>query len=206
MKRPEWLRWVDALRTIAQAGLAYSRDPFDRDRFGSVQAIAAEILASHSDLEGTEAGELLRAEGGYVTPKVDVRAAVFEEGRVLLVREVSDGRWSLPGGWADVGESPGEVAVREVLEETGLRVRATRLLALLDKARHDHPAQLWYVYKAFFACEVVGGALRASIETPEVRFFERDALPPLSLDRVTAGQIERVFQHHDDPSLAADFD
>jgi len=206
MKRPEWLRWTDALRSIARAGLAYSRDPFDRDRFESVEAIAAEILSCHTDLDASKAVELWRAEGGYVTPKVDVRAVVLERGRVLLVREVSDGCWSLPGGWADVGESAGEVAVREVLEETGLQVSATRLLALLDMAKHDHPPRVFYVYKVFMACEVLGGALRASAETPAVNWFERTALPPVSLDRVTPAQIERMLTLARDPSLPADFD
>src|SRR5512138_3186477 len=184
MDRPDWLRWADALQTIASAGLTYSRDPFDRDRFEQVRAIAAELLSRHTDLAPAAAAERLRAEPGYVTPKVDVRAAVFDGDRVLLVREASDGRWSLPGGWADVGESPAEVAAREVREESGLEVRVTRLLAVLDKRKHPHPPQLAYVYKLFFLCEVTGGALRTSTETPGVDWFARRALPPLSLDRV----------------------
>jgi ADP-ribose pyrophosphatase YjhB (NUDIX family) len=206
MDRPDWLRWADALQTIASAGLTYSRDPFDRDRFEQVRGIAAEILARHSDLSLAEAGDRLRAEPGYVTPKVDVRAAVFDGDRVLLVREVSDGRWSLPGGWADVGESPAEVAAREVREETGLEVRVTRLLAVLDKRKHPHPPQLWYAYKLFFLCEATGGALRTSFETPGVEWFPRDALPPLSLDRVVPAQVERVFQLREQPGHPADFD
>lgn len=206
MDRPDWLRWADALQTIASAGLTYSRDPFDRDRFEQVRAVAAEILSRHTDLALPEAQARLRAEPGYSTPKVDVRAAVFDGDRVLLVREVADGRWSLPGGWADVGESPAEVAAREVREETGLEVRVTRLLAALDKRKHPHPPQLSYVYKLFFQCEVTGGALRESYETPGVDWFRRDALPPLSLDRVLPTQVERVFQHRDQPTLPADFD
>ena len=206
MDRPDWLRWADALQTIASAGLTYSRDPFDRDRFEQVRAVAAEILSRHTDLALPEAQARLQAEPGYATPKVDVRAAVFDGDRVLLVREVSDGRWSLPGGWADVGESPAEVAAREVREETGLEVRVTRLLAALDKRKHPHPPQLSYVYKLFFLCQVTGGALRESFETPEVDWFRRDALPPLSLDRVIPTQVERVFQHRDQPTLPADFD
>lgn len=206
MDRPDWLRWADALQTIASAGLTYSRDPFDRDRFEQVRAVAAEILSRHTDLALPEAQARLQAEPGYATPKVDVRAAVFDGDRVLLVREVSDGRWSLPGGWADVGESPAEVAAREVREETGLEVRVTRLLAALDKRKHPHPPQLSYVYKLFFLCQVTGGALRESFETPGVDWFRRDALPPLSLDRVIPTQVERVFQHRDQPTLPADFD
>lgn len=206
MERPDWLRWAEALQTIASAGLTYSRDPFDRDRFEQVRGIAAEILSRHTDLTLPEAAARLRAEPGYVTPKVDVRAAVFDGDRVLLVREVSDGRWSLPGGWADVGESPAEVVVREVREEAGLLVRAVRLLAVLDKRKHPHPTQLAYVYKLFFLCQVLGGELRPSHETPDVDWFSRGALPPLSVDRVLPAQVERLFQLRDDPGLPADFD
>jgi ADP-ribose pyrophosphatase YjhB (NUDIX family) len=207
MDRPDWLRWADALQTIAAAGLTYSRDPFDRDRFEQVRAVAAELLARHTDLSLPAAAERLQADAGYVTPKVDVRAAVFDAGgRVLLVKEAADGRWSLPGGWADVGESPAEVAVREVREEAGLEVRAAKLLAVLDKRKHPHPPQLSHAYKLFFLCQVTGGALRESFETPGVDWFRRDALPPLSLDRVLPTQVERVFQHRDRPTLPADFD
>jgi ADP-ribose pyrophosphatase YjhB (NUDIX family) len=206
MDRPDWLRWADALQTIASAGLTYSRDPFDRDRFEQIRAVAAEIVSRHTDLVLPEAQARLRAEPGYLTPKVDVRAAVFDGDRVLLVQEVSDGRWSLPGGWADVGDSPAEVAAREVREETGLEVRVARLVAVLDKHKHAHPLALSYVYKLFFLCVVTGGSLRNSTETLQVAWFERDALPPLSLDRVLPAQIERMFQHRDNPQLPPDFD
>jgi ADP-ribose pyrophosphatase YjhB (NUDIX family) len=206
MDRPDWLRWSDALQTIASAGLTYSRDTFDRDRFEQIRVIAAEILSRHTDLVLPEAQARMCAEPGYVTPKVDVRAAIFDDDRVLLVQEVSDGRWSLPGGWADVGESPAEVAAREVREEAGLEVRVARLLAALDKRKHPHPPQLSYVYKLFFLCEVTGGTLQSSAETPRVEWFQRDALPPLSLDRVLPAQVERLFQHRDNPELPADFD
>jgi ADP-ribose pyrophosphatase YjhB (NUDIX family) len=206
MERPHWLAWADALQTIAAAGLTYTENPFDRDRFEQVRTIAAEILARHTDLTLPAALERLRAEPGYVTPKVDVRAAVFDGDRVLLVQEVSDRRWSLPGGWADVGDSPAEVAVREVREEAGLQVEVVKLAAVLDKRKHPHPTQLGYVYKLFFHCRAVGGALRTSHETPGVDWFPRDALPPLSLDRVLPAQVERLFQHRDEAALPTDFD
>jgi len=206
MDRPDWLRLADALQTIASAGLTYSQDPFDRDRFEQVRALAALVLSRHTDLSREEGAARLRAEPGYVTPKVDVRAALLDEDRVLLVREVSDGRWSIPGGWAEVGESPSEVAVREVREETGLSVRVKKLVAVLDKRKHPHPLQLAYVYKLFFLCEEVGGTLRTSFETPGVDWFPRTALPPLSLDRVLPSQVERLFAHRDDPALPTEFD
>jgi ADP-ribose pyrophosphatase YjhB (NUDIX family) len=206
MERPHWLAWADKLQTIASAGLTYTENPFDRDRFEQVRTIAAEILSLHTDLSISAAQERLRAEPGYVTPKVDVRAAVFDGDRVLLVKEISDGRWSLPGGWADVGDSPAEVAVREVREEAGLFVRPVKLAAVLDKRKHPHPTQLGYVYKLFFHCEVLGGSLRTSHETPGVDWFARHALPPLSLDRVLPAQVERLFQHRDQPDLPTEYD
>jgi ADP-ribose pyrophosphatase YjhB (NUDIX family) len=201
-----WLAWARRLQTIAQAGLTYSRDPFDRERFEQVQALAAELIAhqTHQPLDQTHA--ILKVEAGYATPKVDVRGAVFQEGKILLVREVSDGRWALPGGWADIGESASEVAVRETREETGYEVRATKLLAVLDKEKHEHPRQLWYVYKLFFRCELTGGAPASSHEIVEVGWFPRDALPPLSLDRNTKEQVARLFEHLDHPDLPTDFD
>ncbi len=201
-----WLRWARELQSIAQAADAYSKDPYDRARFEQVRRVAAEILA-HSTGETPESVlGLLRAEAGYATPKLDVRAAVFREGRVLLVRESSDGRWSLPGGWCDVGESAATAAAREVEEESGYEVRVTNLLGLLDKNRHDHPPEMWHTYKAFFRAELVGGSPRTSLETAEVGWFLRDALPALSLPRNTPAQLARLFVHHDDPGLPADFD
>jgi len=206
MDRPAWLAWADTLQTIAAAGLTYSRDPFDLERFAQVRRVAAEILAAHTDQDVPHALERLAAEPGYLTPKVDVRAVVLDGDRILLVREVSDGRWSLPGGWADLGESPAEVAAREVREEAGLRVRPVRLLAVLDKRKHPHPPQLAHVYKIFFLCEQAGGSLRASAETPGVAWFPSGGLPPLSLDRILPAQVERLFQLARRPDAPADFD
>jgi ADP-ribose pyrophosphatase YjhB (NUDIX family) len=200
------LSWTRDLQSVAQAGLTYSRDPFDRERFERVQHIAAEILARSSAEPLDRALAILRAETGYATPKVDVRAAVFREDKLLLVQEVSDRRWSLPGGWTDVGESASAAAVREVREESGYEVRARKVLGVLDKARHEHPASFWYTYKLVFGCELIGGAPTTSHETTGVDWFARDSLPPLSLERVTPGQIARLFEHHDDETLPTDFD
>jgi ADP-ribose pyrophosphatase YjhB (NUDIX family) len=204
--KPRWIGWAQRLQTAAQAGLTYSRDPFDRERFTAMQLLAAEIMAEHTDATTEEMLAMLRAEPGYVTPKVDVRAAVFDGGRILLVRETADGRWSLPGGWADIGESAGEIAAREVLEETGYEVRPTKLLAVLDKAKHGHPTQIFYVYKLFFRCELLGGASRTSIETSEVAWFGEHELPPLSLDRNMPSQVARMFAHEREQDLPTDFD
>ena len=202
----DWLSWTQRLQAIAQAGLTYSQGPYDRERYEQLQRLAAEVLTHHTSASPEQALAIVRAEAGYATPKVDVRTAVFQNGRVLLVRETSDGRWSLPGGWADVGDTPSEVAAREVREESGYEVRVTKLLAVLDKARHAHPPELWYTYRLFFLAELLGGAPQGSHETSEVGWFERGGLPELSTPRVTADQIERLFVHHDHPSLPTDFD
>ncbi len=139
MHEPQWLTWARELQAHAQNGLAYSRDPYDLERFRSIRRIAVEIMAAYSGADLTSLAGLFDGEAGYATPKVDVRAAVFQDDAILMVREKTDGAWSLPGGWADVGESPGEMAAREVFEESGYRVRPARLLAVYDRNRHAHP-------------------------------------------------------------------
>jgi ADP-ribose pyrophosphatase YjhB (NUDIX family) len=201
-----WLRWVQQLHVISQAGLTYCRDPFDRERFEQLRRIVAEMIAARTAASLETVLQWLRAEAGYATPKVDIRVAVFRDNHVLLVREAVDQRWSLPGGWADVGESAAEAAAREVREESGYEVRVTKLLGICDKAKHEHPPQFWYVYKIFFRAELTGGSARTGIETDDVGWFTRDAVPELSVDRITHRQIARLFEHHDSPDLAADFD
>ena len=200
------LAWVQRLQTITQAGLTYARDPYDRERYGQLQELAAEIAASIAPATTDSWLEIIRAEKGYATPKVDVRAVVEREGKLLFMRESQDGLWSLPGGWADIGESPSQVAEREVLEETGYQVKAVKLLAVFDKARHAHPPEFWYCYKLFVRCELHGGAPARSIETLEVAFFGANELPALSTPRVTEGQVRRMFEHIAHPELATDFD
>lgn len=197
------------LQSLAQAGLTYTRDPYDRDRYERLLALTAELLAEQTGQSPGEVHELLRAEQGYLTPKVDVRAVVLnDQGEVLLTREKVDGLWSLPGGWADPGDSPREVAVREVREETGREVRATRLLALLDKGKHAHPPDLWAVYKVFVACELLEdpGTHPQNTETLDSGWFPVDALPPLSLGRTLPGQVARMVELIRHPELGVDAD
>ncbi len=206
-QNPLWLHWAQQIQSIAQAGITYTRDPYDRERFEQLRAIAGEILARYTSIPEEILSQKLVAEQGYLTPKVDVRAVVFNpRGELLLVRERKEGLWSLPDGWADVGESPGEAAVREVREESGYEVRPTKMLAVYDRARHDHPPLIWYVYKLFIRCELVAGSPGTSLETDRVGFFDRDHLPPLSTSRVTEAQIRRMFAHYDNPDLPTDFD
>lgn len=203
---PTWLERARRLNAIAQTGLAFTTDPYDRERYETLRALAAEILA-----EGAGAGPdrllgLLAGDEGYATPKVDVRGVVFQDGRILLVRERSDGLWTLPGGWADVNDSPAEAVVREIREESGYETRATKLLALLDRNRHGHPPHVHHIYKVFLRCELLGGESTTSHEIVEVGFFAEGEIPALSLTRIVPAQIARMFEHQRQPDLPADFD
>lgn len=203
-----WLTWVKQLRSIAQSGLSYAEGPFDRERYKQLLALAAEIAAYQTDGEFDKILALFAGAQGYETPKIDVRGVVFRDGRILLVRELLDGgRWTLPGGWADVNDRPSEAVEREVWEESGYRVRATKLLAVYDRRSHGHTPPLGYgAYKLFFLCEITGGAAAASIETAGAAFFGSDEIPELSMGRVTPAQITRLFEHYWHPEWPTDFD
>lgn len=206
MEEPRWLQWAKRLQAVAQNGLAYNPSPFDLERYTLVRQIAAEMMAAYSEGEEDVLLHLFAGEVGHATPKVDVRGVVFKNDGVLLVQERADGRWSLPGGWADVYDSPSEAAVREIYEESGYRTRAVKLLALYDRTRHGHPPMPFHVYKVFFQCDLIGGEAAASTETADVGFFPPDGLPELSIGRSTAVQIARFFAHRDHPEWPADFD
>ena len=204
---PRWLSIAREVRALAQTGLTFTLDRFDRQRYLRLQELAVLLMAQGSDPEYHTLIALLREEKGYATPKVDVRGAAFVEGKILMVREISDGRWTLPGGWADVNQTPRECVEREIAEESGFKARALKLAAVHDYQRSNRPAtHIDSIYKMFFLCEIIGGAATPSDETSEVAFFARGALPPLSLGRATEAQIERMFQHIEDPQLATDFD
>ena len=204
---PDWLVWARALEALAQTGLYYTKDAFDAERFEQVRAIATAMLAVGSGAPPPRIAELLHGETGYATPKVAVRGAVFRDDRILMVREVVDGLWSLPGGWADVNHSPIECVEREIEEESGFTARARKLAAVWDRRRHNHaPVRIHHVYMLYFICELTGGAAQPSAETSAVDFFAEDALPDLSLARVTEAQIRRMFEHRRRPELPTDFD
>lgn len=205
-RRPEWLRWAQRLQAIAQTGLTYARDPYDRERYEELRGIAVEMAARALAAPAEEVRVAFAPLLGYPTPKVDVRAVVFRGAELLLVRERRSQRWTFPGGWADVGDTPSLAAERETLEESGYRVRAEKLLAFLDKSRHEHPPSVDYTYKALIGCRLEGGSPVTSHEIDAVGFFARAALPDLDLDRTTPGQIELAWAHLADPSRPADFD
>lgn len=206
MKPDKLIQIADSLFAIAQNGLHYTVNPFDKERYLQIKKIAAVIMAEKSTFNCDKIINLFSTETGYVTPKLDVRGAVFKDDKILLVKEREDECWALPGGWVDVNESPSEAIRREIVEESGYETQVIKLMALFDKNKHPHPPQLPHTYKLFFICELLGGAKKTSIETSEVNFFAKDQLPNLSLNRVISTQIERAFDHQHDLSLPTDFD
>jgi len=202
-----WLTCATRLQALAQDGLLYAQNPFDHERYMAIQQIAAEMMAAVSDVSVEHILGLFGEQAGYATPKVDVRGAVFRDDQVLLVQERSDGLWTLPGGWADPGDTPAAAVERELREESGYEARAVRLLAVYDRATQGHqPPHPFSIYKLFFLCELTGGEPASSIETSGVRFWPVGGLPPLSLARVTAPQIARLYHLAARPNLPTDFD
>ncbi len=201
-----WISFAQRIQAIAQTGLTYAQSPYDTERYGELAGIAAAMIAGPEPEKIALASRLFAAEAGYATPKVDVRAAVFQDGRLLLVREVEDGGWTLPGGWADVGQSAAESVEREVLEESGFVVRAVKLLAFWDRDKHPHPPIPFHSFKLVFRCELLGGVATPSVETSEVGFFAEDEIPGLSLARILPEQIRFVFEAQRDPGAATVFD
>jgi ADP-ribose pyrophosphatase YjhB (NUDIX family) len=204
--QPNWLEWAQKLQAIAQTGLTYAENVFDIQRYEQIKEISADIIANYSQTDQSYILDLFNQESGYATPKVDVRGAVFRDNQILLVKERSDGCWSLPGGWADVGETASESIVKEIWEESGFRTRAVKLLAAYDRNKQGHPPFIFCVYRLFFLCEIIGGTATPSIETEAVDFFPEDGIPDLSLRRTTPTQITRAFHHHRHPDLPTDFD
>ena len=206
---PDWLVWAREIQATAQTGLAFSRDLYDLERYRSLSRLAAQIMAAHTGADLTRIEALFNGEAGYATPKVGVRGAVFDaEGRVLMVRETADhGLWTLPGGWADVNQTPAQSVVREIFEESGYRTRATKLAAVWDRARQGQPAEPFSVVRMFFICALEGGAPATSLETSEIGWFAEGDIPPdLSLRRVLPAQIARMFAHRRQPDLPTEFE
>jgi ADP-ribose pyrophosphatase YjhB (NUDIX family) len=206
MTDPRWLEWAQRLQAIAQSGIAYCQNPFDIERYEQIREIAAEILADHTGGDLPEVRDLFTGQTGYATPKVDARGVVFRGDQILLVKELADGGWTLPGGWVDILEPPSLAVEREVFEESGYRVKAVKLLALFDRRLHDHPPHFFSIYKLFFGCELLGGSPVDSIETAGAAFYSRDNIPPLSVARTTLEELDRLFLHHAQPDRPTDFD
>ena len=204
-----WIEWGRKLQAISQTGLHYTEKQYDRERYEQIGVIAAEILAEHTNLSVEELIQLNADEFGYATPKVDVRGVVFKEDKILLVREVADAdRWTLPGGWADVNDTPTQAVVREVLEESGFETQVVKLLAVYDREQQKHtPSFPYSVYKLFFQCQIIGGQPQINHEVSEIAFFSEAEIPnELSTSRVTKSQLLRFFKFYRKPDLPTDFD
>lgn len=189
----KWIDWVKQIQAIAQAGLTYSKDVYDIERFEQLRDLTVTMMSHYTKTDWEVVEKLFANETGYQTPKVDIRAVVYQDDKLLFVKEKSDGKWALPGGWADVGYTPTEVAAKEVWEETGYKVDHFRLLAVFDKEKHHSSPSATHVYKIFIGCEIVGGEKQTSIETEAVNFFGEKEIPELSIARNTEGQIREMF-------------
>ena len=191
--QPRWLDWAKELQFIAQAGLTYSKDPFDLERFQRIRDISAEMVSLQTDIPVEKVKELFCNESGFQTPKLDSRAAIFKDNKILLVHEKND-TWSLPGGWVDVNQSIKSNVIKEVKEEAGLDVEAIRLIALLDRNRHNHPVYAYNVCIAIVLCEVKGGAFQTNIETLGYDYFSLQELPKLAEEKCSLSQIQICFE------------
>jgi len=200
------LAWARRLESIAATGLHYTQNPYDVQRYEHLRDVAAEMLAHAADMDVEAVRGFLRAEFGPGTPKLVVRAAVFQDDRILLVRESTDNAWAMPGGWAEVNEPPSRAVEREVLEETGYEVRAERLIYLHDSAIYSRTDRVYHTYTIFFLCKLLGGQPATSLETTEVGFFPEDDLPPLSRSRNTEKELAKAFAARRNPDSPASFD
>jgi ADP-ribose pyrophosphatase YjhB (NUDIX family) len=194
------------LLALSQTGLHFTAEEYDRERYREIGDIAAQLLELQGDATADAVRSAWFVEDGYATPKMDVRGAIFRDGCVLLVRERTDGKWTLPGGWADVNDTPSAAVLKEIEQESGFTARINKLAAVLDRNKHNPPPSLFHSWKLFFVCEITGGTARTSYETTGVEFFPLDTLPELSTGRSTAAQIRRTYQHYLEPHLPTEFD
>ena len=205
-KHIQCLEWAKELQFIAQAGLTYSENTFDRERFQRVREISAEIMSLMSDIPQETIKGLFCNETGFQTPKLDTRAAIFDdEGRILLVKE-NNGTWSLPGGWVDVMQSVKSNTIKEVREEAGLDVETIRLIAVQDRNKHNTPPYAYNICKVFVLCKAIGGSFQANAETVESRYFALDELPLLAEEKNNREQIEMCFKANADENWQTLFD
>ena len=204
--KDKWIEYAIEIQSIAQAGLAYVKDEYDKERYERLRDIAAEMLVLKSDLPLNKVKDLFCNETGYPTPKVDTRAAVFKDNQILLVQE-KNGTWSLPGGWCDVDQSIGQNVVKETNEEAGLQVKPVKLIAVQDRNLHNEPIYAYGIVKVFVLCELLGGEFKENSETIQSQYFSLDQLPsPLATEKVTRKQIELCFEANTSKNWQTQFD
>ena len=202
----KWIKWATQIDSIAQAGITYSNDKFDIERFNMLKDISAEIISEYTEVEFKKVKDLLDSESGYLTPKVDIRGAIIKDNKILLVKESVDNCWSLPGGWADVNLSVSENIIKEAKEEAGVNIKPIKLVSVLDRNKHNKPITMSTIYKIFVLCEFIDGDFIENIETLESRFFSLDKLPELSLVRNTKEQIVDCFKVYENKIVDTIFD
>jgi ADP-ribose pyrophosphatase YjhB (NUDIX family) len=190
---PKWLTYAKKLQAIAQAGLTYSKDPYDIERFEEIRNMSVEIMNDYTGIESEKIKDWFTNETGYPTPKIDVRGAVIKEGKILLVKEKADGKWALPGGWADMDCSLNENLIKEAMEEAGAQIKPKRIISVWDRRNHNEPPMPYGCYKIFVECEFIAGEFERNTETSDARFFSMEELPPLSEGRNTKEQIKLCF-------------
>ena len=202
----KWLDWAREIQALGQSGLAYSQSEFDQQRYRRLLELAAEIVSACGHVPPDELRISFIAQQGYATPKIDLRGAILRDGKILLVQERADGRWSMPGGWADVGESPSDAVVREILEESGFEARVRKVIGVYDANRGGRPMEFYHAYKIVFLCDILGGEARPSSETLAVDFFDFAHLPPLSGNRTNRIHLAEIRAHLSDPGRTTAFD
>lgn len=199
------VEWAKELQSLAQAGLFYGRDIYDKERYQRIREIAAEMMAARTDIPLEKMAGLFCGDVGYQTPKVDTRAAIFSEGKILLVHENS-GTWSVPGGWCEYNMSPAENAVKETKEEAGLDVVVEKVISVQDRDKHNQPPYAYGVVKIFYQCKAIGGSFTPNIETSGCKYFSPDELPPLAEEKCTEEQIRMCFEAYGDDNWKVQFD
>jgi ADP-ribose pyrophosphatase YjhB (NUDIX family) len=194
-KIPKWLKIAREIQQLSQTGAAFAVTDYEKNRYKRLTEITAEIIDHHTDLEKESVQKVLMEQPGYATPKIDIRAAVIKDGKILLVQESTDNCWAMPGGWADVGDIPSEVAIRETKEESGYDVKPVKVIGVYDANRIGGRLEFFHAFKIIFLCELIGGKAQTSEETLDVRFFDFDVLPPLSMNRTNNKHIDEIKLH-----------
>ena len=202
----QWLKWAMEIQSLAQAGIAYTDNNYDRERYERLREISAEMIKEKTEISLEKVKDLFCNEEGYQTPKIVTRAAIFKDNKILLVCE-NNGTWSLPGGWCDVLESVKSNTIKEVKEETGLDVEVEKIIAIQDRNKHNKPIYAYGVCKIFSQCKILSGEFVENIETTETRFFGKDELPKnLAKEKVNKEQIEMCFEAFIDENWKTKFD
>ncbi len=205
-KIPQWLEWAREIQQLSQTGLAFAITDYEKKRYKRLIELTAEMVDYSTQLDKPAVEKVLMEQPGYATPKIDVRAAVINENKILLVQERTDNMWAMPGGWADVGDFPSQVAIRETKEESGFDVKPRKVAGVYDANRTGGRLEFFHAFKIVFLCDLIGGEARASNETIDVKFFSFEELPPLSKNRTNNNHLEEIQFHLKDSIRQTFFD